>query len=140
MKLARYNYPNMINEMERWLPDPFSGLGELSRFFEGFGNGRSTNRLATDLYEDDDHFYARFELPGVKKDELKVEAEDGVLSVMFHRQQEGERRSESSEYRRSIRLPESVDPAKITAKLEDGLLTVTIAKAEERKPRSIAIN
>ncbi len=132
MKLMRYNYPNLVNEMDNWLPDPFSGFGELSRFFEGFGNGRSRDRLATDLYEDDDHYYARFELPGVKKEELKVEAEDGVLSVKF------ERENESS--RRAIRLPESVDPAKITAKLEDGILTVTIAKAEERKPRSITIN
>lgn len=142
MKPVRYEYPKLLSEIDQFLADPFAGLGNISRLLEGFGSrlGSGENRLATDLYEDDHHYYVRFELPGVKREEIKVEVDAGVLNVRHDRSVDEDGRREATSYRRAVRLPDGVDASKISAKLEDGLLTVTVAKAEDRKPRSVAIH
>lgn len=142
MKPVRYETPRLLNDFDNWFSDPFFGFGELSRLFPALaGNGASSRegRLATDLYEDDENYFVRFEVPGVKKEDLKLEVEGGVLTTSFERKQESDDRRESVSFRRAVRLPEGVDPEKIRAKLEDGVLTVTVAKAEARKPRAIEI-
>lgn len=63
-----------------------------------------------------------------------------MLNVRHDRSVDEDGRREATSYRRAVRLPDGVDASKISAKLEDGLLTVTVAKAEDRKPRSVAIH
>ena len=75
MKLIRYSYPlvNHFGDMERWFRSPFEGLGNLSRLLdlgERLG-GPAEAPLEAGLYEDDDHYYARVELPGFKKKETE---------------------------------------------------------------------
>lgn len=143
MRLTHYTTPHLSlgNNLENWLQSSFADFPALSRFFDGsqLTGGKSSGYLATDIHEDKDNYYAVFEAPGVKKEDLKVELHDRLLSVSFERKSKegaGESRYTSS---RSISVPDSVKPDGIAAKLEDGILTVTLPKSEERKPRVIHI-
>jgi HSP20 family protein len=101
-----------------------------------------------DLIEDGDHFVLRADLPGMSEDEISVECEDNVLTVSGERAAEHEGRGEgyrrieraSGRFARSLTLPESVDPDSIQARLEKGVLELTIPRPEERKPRRVSIN
>jgi HSP20 family protein len=95
--------------------------------------------MPVDVYEDEESFHVRFEVPGVKREDLKLEAEGGVLTVSFERKSEAEGRSESLKSSRAVRLPDGADFDRSSAKLEDGVLTVTFAKHEAKKPRAIQI-
>ncbi len=100
-----------------------------------------------DLYQDQDNFTVRAELPGLKKEDIKLSLHDGVLTLG------GERRNEKAHdekgllrnerffgrFERSINLPMQVDGTRVTASYEDGVLTVTLPKAEAAKPRQIEI-
>lgn len=103
---------------------------------------------AFDLYEDSDKLTVRAELPGLKKDQIKLTLKDEVLTVSGERKQEVD--AQQSEqirrervfgaFERAITLPFPVNQAAIAAAFEDGVLTITLPKAEEAKPRQIAIN
>jgi len=101
---------------------------------------------STDIFETSDALKIVMEVPGVPKDALDVNIESDVLSV--------EARIETANYSdlepvyteypighfaRNFTLPEQVDPHNITAQLEDGVLTLTLNKRPETKPRRIAI-
>ena len=102
----------------------------------------------TNLTEDKDNYYVRAELPGVKSDELdiqitannlaisgerKIAAEDG--SARYHR-----REREAGTFSRMIGLPGEVDSNKVDAKLENGILTIVVPKAEIAKPKQITVS
>ena len=139
MKLVRYDYPKLLNGADHWFETPGWGLEDFSQLFRRMGNlgvpSTDSGRLATDVYEDDEQYYVRFELPGVKKGDLRVELEGELLTVSAEASSECEKRSA----KRAIRLPEGVDGEKITAKLEDGVLTVSLGKAEAIKPKKIEV-
>ncbi|MCA1963388.1 MAG: Hsp20/alpha crystallin family protein [Prosthecobacter sp.] len=145
MKLARYTPTLNLGRMADLSPlfrQPFSGFPAMAQLFEDFFpvSTAMASRLAMDLSEDDDNFYARFEVPGVKKDGVKVEVRDGVLAVSAERHdKEGDTQSTFT-LSRSITLPDSVQDDAISAKLEDGILTITLPKQEKRKPRLISVN
>ena len=101
-----------------------------------------------DIREDADHIYVEAELPGFKKDEVDITLENQVLTISAERktenQQEGkgewllnERRY--SRFLRSFSLPPTVDESTCDAKLSDGVLTITLNKREETKPRKIKV-
>jgi len=145
MKLIRYSHPlvNQFGDMERWFRSPFEGLGNLSRLLdlgERLG-GAAEAPLEAGLYEDDDHYYARVELPGFKKNELKVELNDGTLIVACERKTVSEDDVETSDvvFRRAMSVPEGINADKVAAKLEDGVLTITLPKSEKRKPKEISV-
>lgn len=145
MKLIRYSHPlvNQFGDMERLFRSPFEGLGNLSRLLDlGERLGAAAEApLEAGLYEDDEHYYARVELPGFKKKEVKVELNDGTLVVACERKTVNEDGEEKSDvvFRRAMNVPEGINVGKVAAKLEDGILTVTLPKAEERKPREIKV-
>jgi HSP20 family protein len=99
------------------------------------------------IYENNDNVVAVIELPGMRREEIEISLHDGTLTIS------GERKSESSngekakrteryigKFRRSITLPTRVDANKVSASYRDGILTVTLAKAEEAKPKQIQVN
>lgn len=100
-----------------------------------------------DFYEDREQLILKAELPGVNKDDLELSLHDGVLTLA------GERREEKSlensevhrserflgKFQRSFTLPAAVDAAKVQASFKDGMLTVTLPKAEEAKPKHIEV-
>ncbi|MCP5539886.1 MAG: Hsp20/alpha crystallin family protein [Akkermansiaceae bacterium] len=142
MKLVRYDHPLSahLGDFDRFFRGPFEGFGRLFELADRLGGTPGEPRLAADLYEDDANYYSRVELPGVKKDDLTVELHDRTLTVGFERQaKNAEGKEESTVWKRTVTVPDGIDPEKVSAQLEDGVLTVTLPKSEERKPRKITV-
>ena len=150
MKLARFQRPDL------WHWSAFDQLtnirDEINRLFESpLENGNSdvfnTWAPALDLYEDNDQLIVRAELPGMKKEDIDISLNENVLTVSGERKNEKkyEHGKTSREERffgrftRSLALPMQVDGNRVKAGYKDGLLTVTLPKAEEAKPRQIQI-
>ena len=132
----------------------------LSRDFEGMFNrwmgGREGNGhqplapYGVDIREDNDHFYVEAELPGFKKDEVDITLENQTLTIAAERRYENKQGDEKkgelllherrySRFLRSFTLPPTVDEGSVNARLQDGVLTLTITKREETKPRKIKV-
>lgn len=129
----------------RWEPMTVNRLFT-SLFDTPTGSGATLRRWvpAMDLGETDDAYVLRADLPGLDPDDVKIELHDRVLTVSGERREErelGYHRVERSygAFRRSLTLPEGVDADAITASFDKGVLTVTVPKPEERKPRRVEI-
>jgi HSP20 family protein len=102
---------------------------------------------AMDLVEADDHFVLRADLPGLDESDVAIEVDGDVLTVSGERKAEHEERGEGfhriersyGAFRRSLTLPDGVDPEAVAATFEKGVLEIRIPKPEERRPRKIAI-
>ncbi len=101
-----------------------------------------------DIRETENAFICTADLPGLTKDDIEVTVEDGVLSISGERSLENVdnensqmRRIERSygSFRRSFTLPTGVDAGKVEAKFQDGVLNLTLPKAEAAKPRKIEV-
>ena len=99
------------------------------------------NRFAVDLYEDKDNAYVRAELPGVDRKDLNVEMIDDYLTIAGSRKvfADDGKTTESVAFSRSVSIPDAVQADKITAAYENGVLTVTLPKREEAKPRKVSV-
>src|SRR5690606_39698597 len=84
--------------------------------------------------------YVRAELPGIGREDIKVAVVDDTLTVEAARKLKGDDKEESFLVSRSVSLPDSVRSEGITATLENGVLTVTLPKREEAKPRKINVS
>ena len=151
MSLIRYQSPESTwPSFDRWidLRDEMNSLFDLP----GMGNFTRQAQLfsgwtpALDLYQDNDHVVATVELPGMRKEDIDISLHDGVLTIAGERQTssgDGDKaeRTErfSGKFRRSITLPTRVDTGKVSASYKDGILTVTLAKAEEAKPKNVEV-
>ena len=132
----------------------------LSRDFEGMFNrwmgGREGNGhqplapYGVDIREDNDHFYVEAELPGYKKEEIDITLENQTLTIAAERKFENKQGDDKkgelllherrySRFLRAFTLPPTVDEASVNARLQDGVLTLTINKREETKPRKIKV-
>jgi HSP20 family protein len=92
-----------------------------------------------DLAEDQNNAYVRAELPGVKREDIKVETADGLLTISASRKQKENENETSVALSRSVSVPSDVQTDKVTAAYENGVLTVTLPKAETLKPRQVEI-
>ena len=125
----------------------WTGLeSEIDRLFEtaltDFGGVSPARRFPVELSEDKDHTYVRAELPGVKREDINVELADGYLTITAVRKTpsaEG-KGEESVSFSRTVSVPEAVQTDKVAAACENGVLTVTLPKAEAIKPRKIAVS
>lgn len=103
---------------------------------------------AMDLVETEEDFILRADLPGLSEEDVKIELEDSVLTVSGERRSEHEQRKEGfyrverayGTFSRSLTLPEGVDPDRVQATFERGVLEIHIPKPEARKPRKVAIS
>lgn len=125
---------------DEWFNRALAGFDVLSRFVPAPTPvewlGRS--HLPADLFEDDHNYHVRVEIPGAKKDEVGVRVEEGQLHVSYQRA--GEENRAAISLTRSFRLPGPVSVDGISARLENGILQVTLPRHEESKPRVIAVN
>ena len=140
----------------RW--EPLRELGtlqtEMNRLFNTMfdtpAGGNATMRRwmpAMDLLETDEHFVLRADLPGMGEDDVKIEFEDGTLTVSGERKAEHESKGEGyyrverafGAFSRSLTLPQGIDPEAVTASFDRGVLEIRVPKPEERKPKRISI-
>ena len=127
---------------------------EFDRLFDDFAP--STRGLKTeasfapacDVREEDGHYLLSLEMPGVKKEDLKIEVWDSQLHVSGERRLETQGDREGSMYSerrfgkfcRSFALPVGVDTGQVEASYQDGILQILVPKAESAKPRQIQIS
>ena len=117
-----FNRPNVVTDGYKWRP-------------------------ATDISETKDSYEVRAELPGVSKDDVQISVKDNLLSIKGEKRQENMDESKNHKlierrygtFERNITLPSKVDTDNINAKFNDGVLTLSIPKPEEVKPREIPI-
>lgn len=142
----------------RW--DPFRELEEVSdrlnRMFSrpaiATKNGKESLTVAdwtptVDISETDGEYLIKAELPEVKKEDVKVTLEDGVLTLTGERRQEKEEKNTKyhrversyGSFVRSFSLPELVDETKVKAEYKDGVLSLHLPKSEKAKPRAIEV-
>lgn len=102
---------------------------------------------ALDLYEDKDSFVVKAELPGMKREDIEVSLHEGSLSISGERKGE-EKHAGADVYRterffgrfqRTVALPTPVAADKVKAAYKDGVLTITLPKTEEAKPKQIEV-
>ena len=147
MRLVRYTYPNNNRSYAPAFPfSSFSGLeSEIGRLFDAaLGDFASpqgaAGRFPVDLYEDKDNTYVRAELPGVSREDISVETVDDTLTISASRKAKEGEATEAVSLSRSVNIPESVQTDKVTAVYENGVLTVTLPKKEEAKPRKVSVS
>ncbi len=129
----------------------FNGMDDLiNRFFEDTFKSDSKYDFvpAADIREDEKSYMLSMDIPGLTKQDLEVTLEKNILSIS------GEKKSEDEDddrkyhlverrygsFKRSFKLPDDIDSGKISAKVENGILSITIEKAEEKLPKVIDIN
>lgn len=148
MRLVRYTQPafRSASPFGGFQRSPWSGLEqEIDRLFEtslaDFGGDASSTRFPVDLYEDKDNTYVRAELPGLNRDDINVEMSDGYLTIAASRKTAGTNgeAEESFSFSRAVSIADDVDTTKVSAAYENGVLTVTLPKREEAKPKKITV-
>jgi HSP20 family protein len=141
MKLVQYQRPLAWPTFGR-----LSNLqDELDRLFE---TPLTAWAPALDVHEDKDNFSIRVELPGMKREDIEVTLQDGALVITGERKEEkvtegtAVHRQERyyGKFSRALTLPTAVAGDKVKAQYKDGILTVTLPKAEEAKPKAISVS
>ncbi len=151
--LIRWNRPTMPawptfgrltdlrDEIDRLFESPLSELARTSQLFSGW-------TPPIDVYEDKDNLYVKMELPGMKKEDIELSLHDGSLSISGERKSENKyegadmHRSERffGRFQRTVGLPTPVASDKVKAQYKEGILSVTLPKTEEAKPKQIEVN
>ena len=150
--LIRWNRPDLAtwpgfgrltdlrDEIDRLFESPLAELARSSQILSGWSP-------AMDLFEDKDNFVVKAELPGMKREDIEVSLHEGSLSISGERKSE-EKHGEGETYRserffgrfqRTLTLPTPVASDKVKAAYKDGVLTVTLPKTEEAKPKQIEV-
>ncbi|KAM1612782.1 hypothetical protein PS2_001381 [Malus domestica] len=129
--------------------DPFEGFGALANIPSSAGETTAIANTRIDWKETPEAHIFKADLPGIKKEEVKVEVEDGrVLQISGERSREQEEKNDkwhrversSGRFMRRFRLPENAKLDQVKAAMENGVLTVTVPKEEEKKPEVKAID
>lgn len=149
MALVRWNPNKELANFER----------EFNRMLNSLGRSFNTNRDVdeelenavwsplTDISETDDEYVMKMDLPGVKKDDVKISVHNGELIISGERKEEKEDKKTHhhriernyGKYYRSFTLPENIDQENIEAEFNDGSLKVKVPKTEEAKPKEIDV-
>ena len=147
-----------MNALMRW--DPFRELEDMSERLNRVFNrpaARTADSKETitvadwiptvDIAETDTEYQIKAELPEVKKEDVKVTVEDGVLTIQGERRHEVEEKGKKyhrversyGSFVRSFTLPDHVDDAKVKAEYKDGMLHLHLPKSEKAKPKAIDV-
>ena len=147
MAISRYREPASLfglQRLNRILDEAFAGLP-----FQEQGNVITSTWFApTDVSEDQNALRITMELPGVDPSDVRLSLESNILTIRGEKKQQTEDNDERVHrfertygmFERTFALPNTVDPEKIEARYENGVLLVSIPKAERAKPREIRVN
>lgn len=142
MTLVRYNRPN-----RDLMSKNFSDI--MDEFFNDvIQNNRDSFVPGIDISETDNTFQITAELPGMQKDDIDISLDNGRLSISgerkFEKEEEGKKfhrvETRYGTFNRSFQLPDNVDEESIQATYENGLLNITIDKAEDKVKKKIEIS
>jgi len=152
MSLIRWN---PTQELERWPSDIFSVQRDINRLFDNFFRGGAQGdetfssywTPAVDISEQENEYIVKMELPGVAKEDVKISLESNILTIKGEKKQEKEEKNKNlhriersyGSFQRSFTLPTTVKSDKIDAFFKDGVLTVSLPKMEEAKPKQIEV-
>jgi len=142
--------------LTRWIPRSSlaSYHNELDRFFDSFfrptyeeESSLSAFKPAVDIEENDKEFNVTAELPGIKKEDVKVSIKDNLLSISGEKKQETKVKEKNynrterifGSFQRCFRLPEMVNQDNISAEFKDGILNIAIPKLKEAVSKQIEI-
>ncbi|KAM3377296.1 18.2 kDa class I heat shock protein [Capsicum galapagoense] len=143
---------NIFDPFSLDLWDPFEGFPISSTIANTPSSARETSAFANariDWKETPQAHIFKVDVPGIKKEEVKVEVEEGrILQISGERSREQEEKNDqwhrmersSGKFLRRFRLPENTKMGEIKAAMEDGVLTVTVPKEEQKKPEVKAID
>ena len=152
MNLIRWHRPELAqwsgigrlsdlrDEIDRLFEAPLADLARHSQLLSGW-------TPALDMHEDKDNLIVKAELPGMKKEDIDISLHDGCLSISGERKSE-EKYENAEVYRaerfvgrfqRTLALPAPVAADKVKAHYRDGVLTITLPKTEESKPKQINV-
>ena len=140
MTLVRWNPARELASME---------IDRLNRMLTDFYEGNRSWMPAVDIFETkDSEFVVKMELPDMKREDISVTFENGVLTLTGERKAEFDgnegtyHRSERAfgRFSRSFTLPATVDANRINASYKDGVLTIRVPQREEAKPRQISVD
>jgi len=141
----------------RWQPRAmFDVSREIDRmvntFWGDFGRNGSGHpsawRPSVDVKENEDGYVVSADVPGLSREDVKVTLKDGVLTIEGGKQHESDEKADngahwterhSGKFSRSFRVPDDVDADKVSAACKDGVLNVTLPKAEVAKPKEIEV-
>ena len=138
-------------ELAEWRPlwGPLFGREGRSLMEDIWGRSPAGRPLApsVDVSEDDSNYVVTAELPGTKREDVTVELEEDVLTIRGEKRNEREEKKEKRRFversygtfSRSFTLPSIADPERVSASFKDGVLTVTIGKRPETKPRVVDV-
>lgn len=141
--LIRFSPSTEMRRLQRELDSVFSDF--LAPVRNGEGEAAWSPRV--DVRETDNEYTLHLDVPGVKKEDFTIDYHDGTLSVSGERRVEDRQEGESlvrverayGSFYRSFALPKAIDQEHISARCEDGVLSIRVPKAEESKPRRIAV-
>ena len=151
MAIVRFNPVRDLLNVEREFNRMFKSIDDRFGFLKKEDSDDEYENAVwmplTDVYEDKDDYKITADLPGIKKEDVKISVSDGKLSISGERKQEEETKEAKyhriertfGKYYRSFTLPKEIKEDKIKAAFKDGQITVTIPKAEDVKPKEIAI-
>lgn len=134
-------YSNPWKEMEQM-------RREMESLFTTASRGKRYSFPPVNLYETDDAAIAEFIVPGMRKDEFSISFENGALVVKGEKKEPKISKEYSilreerakGEFKKVIEIPVAIETKECSASLDNGVLTVTMPKAEESKPKQISIN
>jgi len=147
MNLVRWNpwreMPTLPGRFNRLFDDPFFRIGRMAD-----DSNLGMWNPAVDLYEKDDHFMIKAELPGVDKNDIKIDLKDRLLTLSGERTYDNEVKEENyyrrersyGKFQRAFTLPTDVDSDKIKADFKDGVLEIEVPKPEEKKAKQVTIH
>lgn len=146
-------------QLVRWNPmnEMFSFRRPLSRVFDDFFLPRTTTEDGSltwgwnpvvDIYDNEDNIVIKAELPGVSKEDIEIDIKDRVLMLKGERSADNEAKEDDyyrrertyGRFERSFTLPANVDPDKIKADYNDGVLKIEVPKPENQKPKQITVH
>jgi HSP20 family protein len=137
MKLIKYDsvFSDPWTDLDRFFEETF---GELPAW-TAHRDRHSSERIPTDVLEDGDKIILRMELPGVNREDIHLELENAVLTVSASRATDTNDGKAKLQLKRTYTVGEAIDPDKVNAHLENGILTVELGKREQAKARQINI-
>ncbi|MFO7963877.1 MAG: Hsp20/alpha crystallin family protein [Desulfobacterales bacterium] len=146
----------LINRPYRTFRTPFFELdrlrNEMDRIYAAL-SGAPGQAMQTGVFpqvnltEENENFYIRAELPGIKAEDLDISATENTITISGERKIEPEegvkyhrREREAGKFSRAFSLPAEIDPERVAADLKNGMLILAVPKAEKAKPRQIKVS